>query len=79
MKTYFFFRDSTHLFLERREEREKERERNINVWLSPMHLPPTHTTGDLAHNPGMFPHWKWNQQPFCSQASAESAEPHQPG
>ena len=35
------------LFLERGEGREKERERNI--------------TGDLAHNPGMYPDWELNQ------------------
>ena len=29
----FFKKDFTYLFLERREGREKERERNINVWL----------------------------------------------
>ena len=33
--TYFilFFKDFIYLFLERGEGREKERERNINVWL----------------------------------------------
>ena len=31
--------------------REKERERNINVWL-PLKCPPPR---DLAHNPGMCP------------------------
>ena len=36
-------------------------------------------TGDLAHNPGMCPDWESNQQPFGSQASAKSTEPHQPG
>ena len=35
--------------------------------------------GDLAHNPGMGPDWESNLQPFGSQASAQSTEPHQPG
>ena len=42
--------DFIYLFLERREGREKERERNINVWL-PL---------DLACNPGMFPDQELN-------------------
>ena len=37
------------------------------------------STGDLALNPGMCPDWESNQQPFGSQASAQSTEPHQPG
>ena len=40
-----------YLFLEREDGWEKERKRNINVWL-PLTCPPT---GDLAHNPGMCP------------------------
>ena len=35
--------------------------------------------GDPAHNPGMCPDWESNSQPFGSQASAQSTEPHQPG
>ena len=35
--------------------------------------------GDLAHNPGMCPDWELNWRPFCSQAGAQSTEPHQPG
>ena len=58
----FFFKDFIYLFLERGERREKERERNINVWLP--HGPPT---GDLAHNPGMCPDWELNQSPFGLQ------------
>ena len=45
-----------YLFLERREGKEKERERNINVWL--LLMP---STGDLARNPGMCPDWESNQ------------------
>ena len=49
-----FFKDFIYLFLEREEGREKERERNINVWLPLVH-------GDLVNNPGMWPDWelKW--------------------
>ena len=35
----FFKKDFTYLFLDRGEGREKERERNINVWLPLMHTP----------------------------------------
>ena len=35
--------------------------------------------GDLACNPGMCPDWESNQQPFSSQASVQSTDPHQPG
>ena len=42
---------------ERGEGREKEKERNINVWLPLMHPP----TGDLASNPAMFPDWEANR------------------
>ena len=56
-------------------EIEKERERNINMWL-PLACPPT---GDLAHNPGMCPDWESNLRPFGSQSSAQSTAPHQPG
>ena len=46
-----------YLFLERGEGREKERERNINVWL-PLMCPPT---GDLARDPGICPDWESNR------------------
>ena len=39
----------------------------------------TTPTGDLAHNPGMYPDWESNWQPFSLQASIQSTEPHQPG
>ena len=51
---FLFFKDFIYLFLDRGEGWEKERERNINVWL-PLARPPT---GDLAGNPGMCPNWK---------------------
>ena len=69
-----FFKKDFILFLDRGEEREKERERNINVW-----LPLMHHTGDLACNPGTCPDWESNQRLFGSQARAQSTEPHKPG
>ena len=64
-----------YLFLEKGEEREKEKERNINVWL-PVICP---SIGDLALNPGMCPNWELNWQHFGLQAGTQSTEPHQPG
>ena len=71
---FFLFKHFIYSFLERRERRDKERERNISVWLSL--VPPT---GDLACHPGMCPDWGSNQWPCGSQAGAQSTEPHQPG
>ena len=51
---FYFFKDFIYLFLERWEGREKEREKNINVWL-PLTCP---SLGDLARNPGMRPDWE---------------------
>ena len=66
--------------LEREEGREKERERNIDVWenhrLAASRTPPT---GDLARKPGMCPDWELNWWPFRLQAGAPSTEAHQPG
>ena len=70
----FFFTDFIYLFSEK--GREKERERNVSVWLVASRVPPP---GDLAHNPGMCSDWKSNRRPFGSQAGAQSTEPHQPG
>ena len=54
------------IFRERGKEGE-ERERNISRF-------------SLEHpNPGMCPLWESNPQPFGSQASTQSTEPHQPG
>ena len=77
----FFKKDSIYILLGRGEEKEIERERNIiNVrelyWSVASCTSPT---GDLAHNPGMCPDWESNQQPFGSQASTQSTEPHQRG
>ena len=70
----YIFKDFIYLFLERREGREKERERNISVqeihWSVASHTPPT---GDLC------PDWESSQQPLGSQAGTQSTEPHQPG
>ena len=50
-----------NLFLERYEEREKKKERNIDV-REIRRLVASHMTRirDLAHNPGMCPDWEWN-------------------
>ena len=66
-----FIKYFVYLFLDRGERREKERERNISVWL-PLLCP---ALGNLACNPGMCPDWEWNQQPFGSQAGTQSTEP----
>ena len=50
------------------EERDKERERNISVWLSLMCL----FTGDPAHNPGICPDWESNERCLASQAGTQS-------
>ena len=39
----------------------------------------TPPAGDIARNPGVCPDWELNQQPFSSQAGAQSTEPHEPG
>ena len=70
-----FKKESIYLSLERGNGREKERERNINVWLSLVHPP----TGNLAHTPDMCPDWESNQRPFGLHAGAQSTEPHQLG
>ena len=61
--------------MDRQEGREKERERNINVWLPLAHP----SLGNLAHNPGMCPDWERNPRPFALQARAQSIELHQLG
>ena len=69
------FRGFSFLFSERGEGRERDRERNISMWL-PLTCPPT---GDLARNPGVCPDWESNRRPFGSQARTQSTELHQPG
>ena len=53
-----------------------EREGKKHLCVVASHTPPT---GDLAYNPGRYPDWELNQQPFASQAGTQSTEPHQPG
>ena len=68
-----------YLFLERGEGREKERERNIGCAGDISVASCTPPAWGLARNPGMCPDWESNQQPFGSQAGAQSSEPHEPG
>ena len=72
-----FFLEFTYL-LERWKEGQRERDIDVSEKhpLVASHMPPV---GNLACNPGMCPDWESNQQPFSSQASARSTEPHQPG
>ena len=51
-----FFKDFIYLFLERGEVKEKERERNISVW-----LPLAHPQQGTWPDPGMWPDWESNQ------------------
>ena len=69
---FFFVKDFIYLFLKRGREGE---ERNSNMCLPLVHPP----TEGLSCNPGMCSDWESNQQPFGSQAGAQSTEPHQPG
>ena len=67
-------------FLERGEGREKEKERNINVREIHQSVA-SHTcpAGGPSCDPGRWPDWELNWQPFGSQAGAQSSEPYQPG
>ena len=65
------------LFLERREGREKERERNIDMRQKPQwDSSRTCLTGDQTHNPGIFPDWESNGQPLTLQDDSQPNEPH---
>ena len=73
---HYFLKRFVYLLMFRwRGREEKERERNINMW-EPLKSP---LLGNMAHNPGICPDWESNQQPFGSQASAQSTEPHESG
>ena len=72
--TMFFLKDFIYLFFRER-GREGERQRNINVCL-PLLCP---LLGGTWPAPGTWSDWELNPQPFGSQASAQSTEPHQPG
>ena len=68
------------LFLESGKGREKEWERNIDVWERDRLIASPHTpAGHLAHNPGMWPDGESNWQAFDPQHNIQSTEPHQPG
>ena len=69
-----FFKKNIYLFLGRGREGEGEVEKHQCVVVS--RAPPT---GDLAHNPAMYPDRELNQRTFGLQAGTQSTEPHQPG
>ena len=70
-----FFKDFIYLFLETGERKDKERERNISVWL-PFICPLLETWPSTQ---AWALDWESNQRPFGLQASTQSTEPHQPG
>ena len=72
---FYFFLDVIYLFLEGGEEKEKEQERNINVWFALM-LP---LMGTWPGTQTCALDWELNLQPFGSQAGTQATEPHQPG
>ena len=74
--TFFEKKKRFYLFIFKERGREEEREGEKHQCVVASQAPPT---GDLAHNPGMCPDWESNQQPFDSQAYAQSTELHQPG
>ena len=65
-----------YLFIPREKGKEGEREGEKHQCVVAFRTP---ATGDLALNPGVCPDWESNLQPFGSQVSAQSIEPHQPG
>ena len=69
-----FFLRFYYLFIFREGKGGREGEKHQCVVAS--HAP---LVGNLACNPGMYPDWELNWQPFGSQADAQSTEPHQPG
>ena len=68
---YLFIRFYLYIFRERGREGKREGEKYQCVAAS--YTPPT---GDPAPNPSMCPDWESNQQPFGTQASTQSTEPH---
>ena len=75
-----FLNKRFYLFLERREGREKERERNIDVWgkhwlVASLKSP----TRGLACNSGMCPWQGIELRCFGLQDDSQPTEPHQPG
>ena len=75
LNAFSFLKDFMY-FIFRQRGREGEREGEKRHCVVASYVPPT---GDLACNPGTCPDWESNWQPFCSQAGAQSTEPHQPG
>ena len=74
---YLFFRFYLFIYLFLgKGERVGKREGGKHQCVVASCMPPT---GDPACNPGMCPDWESNRQPFGSQASTQSTEPHQPG
>ena len=73
---FFFLKKIFYLFIFRQRGREGEREGEKHQCVVTSFTLPT---GDLACHPGLCPYWESNWQPFGSQASAQSTEPHQPG
>ena len=70
---FLIFKDLTYLFLERGGGREKEKERNMDVWKTHLTVACcTCPTGDLAHNPGKCPDWESKWRLFGSQAGTHS-------
>ena len=67
-----------YLFLERGEGKEKERDRNINVWLLFTCSPPLQL-GTWPATQACAIDWESHQQPFDSQACTQSIELSQPG
>ena len=65
-----------YLFIFREREREGGKRRRETSTCGCLSCTPTE---DLVCNPGVFPGWELNQQPFGSQAGTQSTEPHQPG
>ena len=77
---YLFLKDFIYLFLERGDEWEKDRERNVNMSeICESVASPMAPAGDLACHPGLCLDWELNWQPFGSQVSTQSTEPYQQG
>ena len=75
--TFYLFFKRFYLFTFRENGREGGREGEKHQQrVVASHVPPTE---DLARNPGMCSDWESNWQPFGSQASTQSTEPHQLG
>ena len=75
-KIYYYYFLRFIYFIFRQWGRKGEREGEKHQCVVASHATPM---GDLAHNPGMCPDWESNWQPYGSQASTQSTEPHQPG